>query len=157
MEFNGTFIVAFISFIAFTFIMNIILYKPISDIVQKRKNIVDKNYEDANKNSIKKDEVLQEREDKLAKATEDAKAIVAEKTNEVNDKKEEITSKAKAEAQKNIDAYNVYYTNATADAKDFLRKEVVSLAQSISDKFLGESEKINEEENKDLLDSISQG
>ncbi len=157
MEFNGTFIVAFISFIAFTFIMNIILYKPINDIVQKRKNIVDKNYEDANINSIKKEEVLQERENKLAKATEDAKAIVAEKTTEVNDKKEEMTSKAKAEAKKNIDAYNLYYKNATIDAKSVLRKEVVELAQAISDKFLGEKEKINEEENKDLLDSITQG
>lgn len=157
MEFNGTFIVAFISFIVFTFVMNLILYKPINDIVQKRKNIVDKNYEDADKNSVKKDEVLQERENKLAKATEDAKALVAEKTAEVNGKKEEIKSKAKAEAKKNIDAYNIYYTNATADAKDFLRKEVVNLAQTISDKFLGESEKINEEENKDLLDRITQG
>lgn len=157
MEFNATFIVAFISFVVFTIIMNSILYNPINAIVQKRKNLVDANYEEANKNSEKKESVLQEREEKLAKATDDAKALVAEKTAEVNGKKDEMTSKAKAEAQKNIDAYNLYYKNATVEAKSFLRTEVINLAQAICDKFLGENEKINEEENKDLLDSIIQG
>ena len=157
MEFNATFIVAFISFIVFTVIMNLILYKQITDIVQKRKELVDANYDEANKNSEKKESVLQEREEKLAKATDDAKALVAEKTAEVNSKKDEITSNAKAEAQKNIDAYNLYYKNATSEAKDFLRTEVITLAQAISDKFLGENEKINAEDNKDLLDGITQG
>ena len=157
MEFNATFIVAFVSFIVFTFVMNLILYKPINDIVQKRKNLVDANYNDADKNSEQKEEVLKVREDKLEQAAEKAKSIVAQKTEEVNNKKDEITLKAKTEAQKNIDAYNLYYKNATAEAKDFLRKEVVNLAQAISDKFLGENEKISEEENKELLDSITQG
>ena len=156
MEFNATFIVAFISFIVFTFVMNIILYKPINDIVQKRKTLVDANYNEADENSIKKETVLQEREAKLTKATNDAKALVAEKTAEVNCKKDEITSKAKAEAQKNIEAYNLYYKNATAEAKSYLRTEVVSLAQAISDKFLGANEKIDEEENKELLDAITE-
>ncbi len=157
MEFNATFIAAFISFIVFTVVMNLILYKPINSIVQKRKELVDANYEEASKNAEKKDEVLQEREEKLLKAAEDSRALLAQKTADVNKRKDEMTSKAKAEAQKNIDAYNLYYTNATNEAKAFLRNEVVSLAQAISDKFLGENEKINEEENKDLLDSITQG
>lgn len=157
MEFNGTFIVAFISFVVFTVVMNLILYKPINDIVLKRKEIVDANYKKAEENSVKKDEILQDREEKLLQASEEAKKLVATKTLEVNNQKDEITSKAKNEAQKNIDAYNLYYKNATSEAKDFLRTEVVTLAQTISDKFLGKDEKINVDENKDLLDSITQG
>lgn len=157
MEFNATFIVAFISFIVFTFVMNLILYKPICDIVEKRKKLVNSNYEEADKNDEKKQAVLQERENKLANATEEAKSIVAEKTNEINSKKDEITSKAKAEAQKNIDAYNVYYNNATAEARDYLKKEVVNLAQTISDKLLGADEKISDDEGAEIFESIMQG
>lgn len=157
MEFNATFIVSFISFIVFTIVMNMILYNPINNIILKRKELVDKNYEEANKNSEQKETVLQEREDKLSKAIDEAKNLVAEKTTEANIKKDEITSNAKAEAQKNIDAYNLYYKNATAEAKDFMYKEVVTLAQAISDKFLGEKEKINAEDYKDLLETIKQG
>lgn len=157
MEFNGTFIVAFVSFVVFTVVMNLILYKPINSIVQKRKAIVDANYEEAEKNSVKKDEILHERDEKLSKATDEAKELVTSKTIEANNQKDEITLKAKKEAQKNIEAYNLYYKNATSEAKDFLKTEVVSLAQAISDKFLGEDEKINVDENKELLDSITQG
>ena len=56
----------------------------------------------------------------------------------VKGKKQICRTKRKyEEEEKNIDAYNLYYKNATAEAKDFLRKEVVNLAQAISDKFLG--------------------
>ncbi len=157
MEFNGTFIVAFVSFVIFTFVMNLILYKPINDIVLKRKKLVDANYEEAEKNTVKKEEILHERDEKLLKATDEAKKIVADRTLEVNNQKDEITSNAGKEAQKNIDAYNLYYKNATSEAKEFLKTEVISLAQAISNKFLGESEQINADENKDLLDSITQG
>lgn len=155
MEFNATFIVAFISFIIFTIIMNVILYKPINGIVQKRKELVDANYQEADENSEKVKSVLQNREDKLLKATDDAKNIVSEKIAEVNVKRDEITSKAKADAKKNVDDYNLYYTNATAEAKLFLRSEVVQLAQAISDKFLGENEKIDIDSHQDLLNSIT--
>ena len=50
MEFNATFIFSFVSFLVFMWIMNIILYKPIADIVAQRKKYLDDNAEVANKN-----------------------------------------------------------------------------------------------------------
>ena len=46
-EFNATLIVAMISFVVFMFIMNAIFYRPILDIIRKRDNMVNENYEDA--------------------------------------------------------------------------------------------------------------
>ena len=73
MEFNATFIVAFISFVIFIIIMNYILYKPINGIVEKRKNIIDENYSLAQKNSEKSKAILQDRLDKLDNARSRAK------------------------------------------------------------------------------------
>ncbi|MBR2526489.1 ATP synthase F0 subunit B [bacterium] len=157
MEFNATFIVAFVSFIIFVFVMNSILYRPINDIVKKRKNIVDANYEEVNKNSEKCEQFLKTREEKLLLAKVDAKNLISEKTEEANNKKDIITQDAKSQAKNNIEEYNLYYKNATADAKAFLRGEVINLAQAISDKFLGENEKINADDFKELLDGITQG
>lgn len=157
MEFNATFIVAFISFIVFTVIMNLILYKPINNIVMKRKELVDANYQEADKNSDKAVSILLDKEKHLEKATEDAKVIVSNKTAEAISKKDEMTADAKKEAQKNIDAYNLYYKNATKEAKEFLRHEIVVLAQSISDKFLGPDEKISEEISDEKIEAIMQG
>lgn len=157
MEFNATFIVAFFSFIVFTVLMNLILYKPISDIVMKRKDFVDSNYAEANRNSEKKVEILLDKREKLAQAGEDAKVIVAQKTAEANAQKDEIALNAKKEAQKNIDAYNLYYKNATKEAKEFLNAEIVNLAQAISDKFLDPEEKISQELTEELTESVTQG
>lgn len=151
MEFNATFIVAFISFIIFTFVMNLILYKPVCDIIAKRKRTVDLNYEEANTNIDKKVALLLERDEKLEQAVKDAKALLELKTSESLQRKDDITQKAKEEAKKNIDAYNQYYENAAAQAKEILHKETIDLAQLISDKLLGVYEEISADEFDEII------
>lgn len=151
MEFNATFIVAFISFIVFTFVMNFILYKPICDIVEKRKKTVDSNYEEANNNIDKKVAILLERDEKLSQAVVDAKSLVTLKTSESAKQRDLITQKANDEAAKNIEDYNQYYKNAEAQAKEFLHNETIKLAQLISDKILGERVDIDEDEFNELI------
>ena len=46
-EFNATLIVAMISFVVFMFIMNAIFYRPILDIIKKRDDYINSNYEDS--------------------------------------------------------------------------------------------------------------
>lgn len=156
MEFNATFIVAFISFALFTIIMNKILYAPISEIILKRKQFVDANFEEANKNLEKKDIILQEKTDMLNKAVDEAKSIVSDRILQVNTQKDKMTFDAKKEAQKNIDAYNLYYKNATKEAKEFLNVEIVNLAQAISDKFLNSDEKIDVDNVENLTEGVIQ-
>ena len=156
MEFNATFIVAFISFALFTIIMNKILYAPISEIILKRKQFVDANFEEANKNLEKKDIILQEKTDMLNKAVDEAKSIVSDRILQVNTQKDKMTFDAKKEAQKNIDAYNLYYKNATKEAKEFLNVEIVNLAQAISDKFLNSDEKIYVDNVENLTEGVIQ-
>ncbi len=157
MEFNATFLVAFFSFIVFTVIMNLILYKPINDIVMKRKQLVDANYEEAHENSDKAVSILLDKEKQIKKATDDAREIIAEKTSDAMAKKDEMTLDAKKEAEKNIDAYNLYYKNATKEAKDFLKVEIVNLAQAISDKFLNPEEKVSNDITDEDVETIMQG
>ena len=45
-EFNATLIVAMISFVVFMFIMNAIFYRPILNIIKKRDDYINSNYED---------------------------------------------------------------------------------------------------------------
>jgi F0F1-type ATP synthase membrane subunit b/b' len=54
MEFNGTFFVTIITFIVFVFLMNKILYAPILNIMEERKNFVDGNYKTALENTMER-------------------------------------------------------------------------------------------------------
>lgn len=156
MEFNATFIVSAISFIIFVVLMNIILYAPLQKVVEERKKTVDNNYNEANANSEKSTALLKDRANKILKAGQDAKSVINAKSNDANIKRDEITQSAKEESLKNIEANREYFDNATQEAKEVLKANVVGLAQSISDKFLGSDEKIIGVDNE-LIDKIMQG
>ena len=155
MEFNGTFIVAFISFIIFTFIMNIILYKPINDIVQKRKKYIDDNYDEAKDNAQKTKTILEDRKNKLSKARFEAKEKVDTQVNAAKNKKDEITKNAKHQAKESIEAQRLQTLNESNEAKAALKGEIKNLAQMISDKFLNSDEKIADVDNN-LVERIMQ-
>ena len=58
MEFNGTFLIATISFIIFTLLMNKILYKPINDIIEKRNMLLDDNKTKVNTHNQNEKELI---------------------------------------------------------------------------------------------------
>ncbi len=155
MEFNATFIVAFISFIIFTFIMNIILYKPINDIVSKRKNYIDTNYDKAKDNSEKTKAILEDRKNQLAKARLGAKEDVDKKIGLIKNQREEITLKAQKEAKELVEQNRLQSINSSNEAKETLKVEIKNLAQMISDRFLNPEEKIADMDNN-LVDKIMQ-
>lgn len=155
MEFNATFIVALISFIIFTFIMNIILYKPINDIVSKRKNYIDTNYDKAKDNSEKTKAILEDRKNQLAKARLGAKEDVDKKISLIKNQREEITLKAQKEAKELIEQNRLQSINSSNEAKETLKVEIKNLAQMISDRFLNPEEKIADMDNN-LVDKIMQ-
>lgn len=155
MEFNATFIVAFISFIIFTFIMNIILYKPINDIVSKRKNYIDTNYDKAKDNSEKTKAILEDRKNQLAKARLGAKEDVDKKIGLIKNQREEITLKAQKEAKELVEQNRLQSINSSNEAKETLKVEIKNLAQMISDRFINPEEKIADMDNN-LVDKIMQ-
>ena len=53
MEFNATFLATIVSFIVFVILMNKILYAPILNIMEERRNFIDNNYKTVEKNDEK--------------------------------------------------------------------------------------------------------
>ena len=113
-EFNATFLIAMISFVVFIIIMNAILYKPILSIINKRENYIDENL-NAAKNSKEK-----------------AQEILAE-----------LTEEAKATTQKNIASIKENLHNEEIQTTNALSENIKLLAESISEKVLGEKTSID--------------
>ncbi len=156
MEFNATFLVSAVSFVIFTILMNMIFYKPLQRIVDKRQRFLDYNYYLAKSNTAKSEALLKDREEKLDGAFANAKNLINEKSDEANANKDEQTAKARKESQKHLDASRKYFKNATKSANEELRNQVVSLAQDISDKFLVNHDQIKDVD-ADLINKYMQG
>ena len=135
--------------------MNIILYKPINDIVSKRKNYIDTNYDKAKDNSEKTKAILEDRKNQLAKARLGAKEDVDKKIGLIKNQREEITLKAQKEAKELVEQNRLQSINSSNEAKETLKVEIKNLAQMISDRFLNPEEKIADMDNN-LVDKIMQ-
>ena len=138
MEFNGTFLIATISFIIFTLLMNKILYKPINDIIEKREKLFDNNKAEVNNHN-----------EKLQKANQNANEIIldgkdklkTQKNEEIKNKKNEITDKLINAKNDLVNQKNDIYKN--------VREDIKSLSNYITIKILGENlENVSLDENK---------
>lgn len=156
MEFNATFIIAFISFIVFTILMNIILYQPINKIVKERQDFIDGNYDDAKHNSNQADKILREKEETIKKAKFEAKEKFSSENSKLKSQKETILLDAKNKSKNELNNKRNDFINIKNSANQDLKNEVIGLAQLISNKFLEENEEIKEVDYK-LIDEIMQG
>ena len=156
MEFNATFIVAFISFVIFIIIMNFILYKPIYKIVSKRKQMIDDNYEIAKTNSSKSKVLLSKREDKLIEAKASSRQKYSKAFEDANSIRNEKIAEAKKEARNSLEENKTKAQEETNQVIEPLRNEGINLAQLILDKILKSHEEMENIDNQ-YIENLIQG
>ncbi len=137
MEFNGTFLVVIVSFILFVVLMNKILYQPVLEIMQKRKEVIDNNYQHASENDTKAESLLQEKEDKLANAKNEAKQNYISIVDEFKSKKADAIADAQGSAKDEIEQKRIELENISNEAKAGLKNRMNELANDITEKILG--------------------
>lgn len=137
MEFNATFIVAAISFIVFTIIMNAIFYKPLQKIVSEREKFIDETNKEAKLHREKSEAILRDKEHKIEKTKNDAKKIIVDKADEVKAKKAALASEAQQKAVQVIGTAKDELQKSQNEAQVVLSGEAKNLALDISSKILG--------------------
>ena len=143
-EFNATFLVAMLSFVVFIMIMNAIFYRPILNIMRKRDEYINSNYdeakafsEQAEKLDIKKAEIIQQTQ------------------NECRTELKNVVENAQGLASKNVQDARTEVKNEIQLKKDSLVREsealegvlkssvVTDLASSITSKFMSKDLAVN--------------
>lgn len=149
MEFNGTFLIATISFIIFTLLMNKILYKPINDIIEKRDRLFDDNKTKISNHIANEKECIKQHDEKLQKANQNANEIILDGKDKLKTQKnEEIKNKKNEIADKLIGA-KIDLENQKNEIYKNVREDVKFLSNYIAAKILGENiDNISFDENK---------
>ena len=137
MEFNGTFLASIITFLTFVYLMNKILYQPMADIVAKRKNIIDENYQKADELEKKAETIEAEVEEKLSAAKEDARAKYLEVIDGYKEQRAEIIKDAQDVSKEELQAAYASLDNISNEAKEGLKSKMTDLANDIAEKVLG--------------------
>ena len=137
MEFNATFLVSVVSFLAFVAIMNKIFYAPLTDIIEKREKLVDDTLNEAKNSRDKASDILTERENKLTKARDDSKKIISSSVEKANADSKEMMLKAKNDSTNEINSKKADLAAQNSDIQSRLDNTVNELANVITTKILG--------------------
>ena len=138
-EFNATFLVAMISFVVFMLIMNAVFYKPVLNMMRKREDFVNSNYEKAGKYNEQAQNCLNEYDTKLeevrAKSRDDmAKTVETAQKSAFN----KITE-TKEEAKIQIQSQKETFEKAKKDIENRIKSDVISdLSDILIGKIVGE-------------------
>lgn len=143
-EFNATFLVAMLSFVVFIMIMNAIFYRPILNIMRKRDEYINSNYdeaeefsEQAEKLDIKKAETIQQTQNacrtEIKNVVENAQGLASKNVQD-----------ARTEVKNEIQLKKDSLVRESEALEGVLQSSVVTdLASSITSKFMSKDLAVN--------------
>lgn len=137
MEFNATFLVTIISFLVFVFLMNKILYAPVLNIMEERRNFVDGNYESAQENDKKAEALANEKEAMLTNTRNCARGKYLETVEGFKAKKSDTIRSAQDSARDELDSEREKLESLSNDVKNGLKNSMNDLANDIVEKVIG--------------------
>lgn len=133
-------------------LMKKFLFKPVNNILEKRKNEVDEMYKNASESEKTANELKNEYSVKLSKAKEEAEDIVKTASRKAVLKEEEIINEANLEASRIIERAKHQIDLEKSNAMAELREEVSDISVMIASKVLEKD--INVAEHKEMIDKF---
>ena len=141
LEINFTLVLFAASFLVFIYLLNLTLYKPVGDVIEKRKNLIDSEYTKGKELTNKANEKLETYKNKIKGARHESHIIIQDATKQAQKLKEEkisqllvILNKEKEESFRKIEEEKKVVMQK-------LEKEIKMLTDLITNKILGTGEK----------------
>ncbi len=128
------------------------LYKPVNNMLQKRREEIDNEYAEAEASNKAASNAKAELEERLANANTQAEGIVKEAADAASIRGDKIVAEAKAQAEGIIKQAEAAAELERKKAKDDIKTQVVDISTAISEKML--EREINADDHKALIDSV---
>ncbi len=136
LEFNGTAVLLAISFVIFVVLENFIFYRPMRKILEDRNAYVEGNEKEAAKNLQAAQELVDEKNKKIADAKNKSATLLNETSLKTQAKYDYSINEAKNNSNKLIEEVKRNLENEKIAAQNVLRKEIGLLAAAIVSKIL---------------------
>lgn len=154
MEINATILVSAISFIVFIFIMNKILYKPVLEIMEKRQNYIDANKNEADEHHKKAQQLLVDKDARVAEAQRTSRDIVASKADAIKEEKSKVLKDTKDSVSNYFSEQKQNLAHQKDEAAANMKYDVADLANRLTTKLMGEGiafEPVGEQEVEEVM------
>jgi len=148
MQIDGTFIFVVISFLIFLLLINLILYRPISKVIENREKLYEKNAKTEADSKQKAKDLIADKDRKIKSSRAEAGEIIKTVSQKAKNDGEKLIKQTKKEVQKELEENKQVLIQQSIESKKELKGEIRGFVQSIVSKILNEEVEINIEESK---------
>ena len=137
LEINFTLVLFAASFLVFIYLLNLTLYKPVGDVIEKRKGLIDREYAKSKELTQRANEMLETYKNKIKSARHEAHLIIQEVTKQAQKTKEEKISELLVSLNKEKEDSFKKIEEEKKAVMQKLEKEIKILTDLIINKILG--------------------
>lgn len=148
MQIDGTFVFVVISFLIFLFIIKLILYRPITKVMEERDNFYAKNSKMESESKEKSKILIEEKEQALSKTRAEAVEYIAQASKKAKEKSAKKIKEAQKEAMLKIEQNKNMLLQEREDAKTESKTSISEIVSMIVSKILNEQTQVNVDEEK---------
>ena len=137
LKFDWNFLIMLFNLVVFFILMKVFLFKPVMKVMEKRKEMINKQFQEAEETQMKAEMLKKEYEEKLESIGEESQRIISNAKEEADAKCKEIIEEAEGKAEKLLDDAKL---QAAADCENKMReakKEFADLAMKAAEKVVG--------------------
>ena len=138
---NFTLILFAISFLIFIYLLNLTLYKPVGEIIDTRKNLIDGEYGKGKELTQRANEMLENYKNKIKGTKHESHITIQDATKQAQKSKEEKISQLLVTLNKEKEESFKKIEEEKKIAMQKLEKEIKILTDLITNKILGTGEK----------------
>jgi F-type H+-transporting ATPase subunit b len=138
-EINGTFFIFIVMFLGFVFLFNEIALKPVGQVIEARKRLIQGDLEAAQRSKDEAASVLSAYEERLQASRMEGQRIIQEVVQSAQTKRKEELARIHAEGNKQIEQIRSELANDRGKLISQLVDSEIDLVQSIVKKLLGDS------------------
>ena len=136
-------------------VIAIFFWKPITKILEERRNQIDKDLKDAEVAKANAIEIEANLQKELAEAKAKIKEMIDTAEKEANIRKETIINAAKEEAKRRLENVEVELVEEKKSMEKEIRQEIVDIAFKAAEKIV--QKEINQDKYLDIVDDILKG
>ena len=133
-------------------VVAIFFWKPITKILEQRREVIDKELTDAQKAKDNAIEIEAELNKQLKEAKEKVKEMLDKAEKDANLKRDEIINQAREEAKRRMDNLKVELEQERSSMEKEIRQEIVEIAFAAAEKIV--SKEINQDKYLNVVDEI---
>lgn len=141
LEINLTIVLFALSFLVFIYLLNLTLYKPVGEIIESRKNLINSEYTKAKEFTGEANNIIEGYKSQIKSARQEAHNIIQEGINEAQKKKQEKISILNTALTKEKEEALIKIKEEVKQAMKGLEGEIKKLTRLITNKVLGTEEK----------------